>query len=155
MDDFFPKDPAEDLLRGILLFNYEFPEFVLPEPERHERWLVRLIDAHKGQLDALSYVFCSDEQLLLINREHLDHDTYTDIITFPYREPPVLEGDIFISVERVGENARKFRVPFVEELRRVMAHGVLHLLGFGDKTDAEAAEMRQREQEALRMFDEL
>ena len=96
----------------------------------------------------------SDEQLLAINLEHLEHDTYTDIITFPYREPPILEGDIFISVERIGENARKFRVSFVEELQRVMAHGVLHLIGFGDKSEAEAAEMRRQEQRAIGMFSE-
>ena len=152
--DFFPNDPAEEVLRDLLLFNYEYPEFELPDPERYETWLRKLIDAHSAQLDALSYVFCSDEQLLAINLEHLEHDTYTDIITFPYREPPILEGDIFISVERIGENARKFRVPFVEELQRVMAHGVLHLIGFGDKSEAEAAEMRRQEQRAIGMFSE-
>ena len=100
----------------------------------------------------IGYLFCDDKYLIEVNRQYLQHDTYTDIITFPYNEGDVVSGDILISVERVEENAKKFGVEFESELHRVMVHGVLHLLGQGDKTEKEAKKMHQREDEALKLL---
>ena len=100
----------------------------------------------------INYLFCDDEYLLGINQRYLNHDTYTDIITFDYVAGNLISGDIMISVDRVGENAAKFGVPFEQELRRVVVHGVLHLLGQGDKSDEESREMRRLEEEALSLF---
>ena len=103
----------------------------------------------------VNYLFCDDEYLLGVNRQYLDHDTYTDIITFDYVAGGLISGDILISYERVGENAAKFGVPFEQELHRVIVHGVLHLLGQGDKSDEESAQMRRLEEEALLLWNEL
>ncbi|GAA4453415.1 rRNA maturation RNase YbeY [Rurimicrobium arvi] len=101
----------------------------------------------------LSYIFCSDEALLKINREYLDHDTYTDIITFDMSESESeVVGEIYISVERVAENAQRFSVSYENELHRVIFHGMLHLCGFGDKKPAEKAEMRTAEDECLEAY---
>lgn len=98
----------------------------------------------------LTYIFCSDEALLEINRQFLDHDTFTDIITFDLSESDkALEGEIYISVDRVAENAQKFGTDYAQELHRVIFHGVLHLCGFKDKTKKDAAEMRRQEDECL------
>ena len=103
----------------------------------------------------ISYLFCDDEYLLGVNQQFLNHDTYTDIITFDYVVADLISGDIMISVDRVGENAVKFGVPFETELHRVIIHGVLHLLGQGDKSDIEAAEMRSQEENALALWNEM
>ncbi len=95
----------------------------------------------------------SDEQLLAMNKQYLNHDYYTDIITFDYSESSLISGDLFISVDRVRENAKQLKVSFNEELHRVMVHGVLHLLGFSDKSKAQAQTMRKQEDEALKMTD--
>ncbi len=101
----------------------------------------------------INIVFCSDSYLLDINQNYLDHDTFTDIVTFDNSETPgLLESDIFISVDRVRENAKKLGFAFHQELRRVMAHGLLHLLGFKDKTGTDQALMREKENECLAMF---
>lgn len=126
----------------------------LPDEESLTAWLDAVAAAHGSEIASINYIFCSDDYLLEINREHLNHDYYTDIITFPYREGEVLESDIFISVERVEDNAAQYGVAYERELLRVMAHGVLHLIGFGDKTEAEAAEMRQREDDAVSLYGE-
>ena len=102
-----------------------------------------------GQID---YVFCTDDYLLKINKEYLNHDTFTDIITFDYTDGHMLSGDIFISTDRVKENAGIFNVDFLNELRRVMSHGILHLVGFGDKTYEEKENMRAKEEEKIKMF---
>lgn len=115
-------------------------------------WIGAVLQKHNGTLLNLQIVFCSDVYLHKMNVEYLDHDTYTDIITFPYDDPPIVHGDLFISVHRVAENATTFEVTFEEELHRVIIHGVLHLLGYGDKTEAEAAEMRTLEREALELL---
>lgn len=112
-----------------------------------------LIASYGGKAKAIHYIFCDDAYLLEINKEYLQHDTLTDIITFRYQEHPhPLESDIYISTERVQENASKFGVAFDAELRRVMAHGVLHLLGFKDKSAADKQKMRQAEEEALGLY---
>ena len=100
----------------------------------------------------ISYLFCDDEYMIGVNRQYLDHDTYTDIITFDYVAADLVSGDIFVCIDRVGENAAKFGVAFEEELHRVVIHGVLHLLGQGDKSDSEAAEMRRQEEESLSLW---
>ena len=100
----------------------------------------------------IGYLFCDDDYLIEVNRTYLNHDTYTDIITFDYVEKNVISGDIMISVERVRENATVFETSFEDELHRVIIHGVLHLLGQGDKTKEEAEEMRKKESDALELW---
>ncbi|MGB1942367.1 MAG: rRNA maturation RNase YbeY [Flavobacteriales bacterium] len=119
---------------------------------RVKSWLSALAKHHNCTLGDLSIVSCSDEELLAYNRQYLDHDTYTDIITFDHTEGVTLSGDLLISFERVLENSENQGVVFQEELRRVMAHGVLHLAGFKDKTPEDATVMRQAEDHALQMF---
>ena len=115
-------------------------------------WLRAIAEHHGCTLGDLSIVSCSDQELLTYNRKYLDHDTYTDIITFDQSEGDTLAGDLLISFDRVCENAENQGVVFQEELRRVMAHGVLHLAGFKDKTAKDATAMRQAEDHALQMF---
>ncbi|RMG86533.1 MAG: rRNA maturation RNase YbeY [Bacteroidetes bacterium] len=141
--------PPEWETEGEILFHAEDVSFELTNPELITRWLKEVIEQAQNQLRLLNFIFCSDEYLHKINLEYLQHDTYTDIITFPLAERPIIEGDIFISIDRVKENATVFEVSFEEELYRVMAHGVWHLCGYGDKTDEEAAIMRRKENEAL------
>lgn len=115
-------------------------------------WLKQIIESHKKSVGEISIVMCSDKLLLETNQNYLNHDYYTDIITFDYTEGGQINGDLMISYERVKENASKENVAVQEELRRVMAHGVLHLLGFKDKSEREAAEMRAQEDAALDLF---
>jgi probable rRNA maturation factor len=130
-------------------FHSESIDFELTGEEFISTWINKVIHSEKGRLIALNFIFCSDAYLHQINVEYLNHDTFTDVITFPYASPPDIEGDIFISVERVRENAQTYNVEFEQELRRVMIHGVLHLCGYSDKTPEEAARMREKEDEAL------
>lgn len=115
-------------------------------------WVSSVVLKHKKTLGDICVVSCSDEYLLTVNIEHLGHDYYTDIITFDYSEGNEISGDLLISFERVKENAKNHGVGFQEELRRVIIHGVLHLVGYKDKTDKEVLEMREKENEALKMF---
>lgn len=124
-------------------------DFELPEAEKVKKWITEVVQRRQKRVGNISYLFCDDEYLLGVNQQYLNHDTYTDIITFDYVAADLVSGDIMISVDRVGENAEKFGVPFEQELHRVIIHGVLHLLGQGDKSDAEAAEMRRQEEKAL------
>jgi rRNA maturation RNase YbeY len=117
-----------------------------------KKWITDLIKAQNKKVGDISYLFCDDAYLIEINRTYLDHDTYTDIITFDYVEGDTISGDILISVERVKENAQLFNTTFDQELHRVIIHGVLHLLGQGDKTEAEAAQMRKKEEAALALW---
>ena len=119
----------------------------LIEPSR--QWIQALIRARQGSVAPINYIFCGDDYLHTLNVKHLGHDTLTDIITFPYEEFPVVSGDLFISTERVADNAADNMVGFEEELCRVMAHGILHLCGQGDKTTSETNEMRRLEEWAL------
>jgi probable rRNA maturation factor len=134
-----------------IIFNTEDIDFELPDTEGVIAWIHRVAESEKKRIGTVSYIFCSDDYLLKLNIEYLNHDTLTDIITFPYSKKPI-EGDIFISVDRVRDNAKDFGVPFEHELRRVIIHGVLHLCGNGDKTKAQAAIMRQKEDAALAIF---
>lgn len=135
-------------------FFREDTDFDLPEKERRSAWIQQVITNEGYELAELTYIFCSDEYLLGINQEYLDHDTYTDIVTFDNsEEEKLIEGDIFISVDRVKENAEGLGVTFEEELNRVMVHGVLHLLGYKDKTEEQSVQMRQMEDTCLSLWD--
>ncbi len=136
-------------------FSVQSGDFELLEPGKLKKWLSEVIVRRGKSVGNINYLFCDDEYLLGVNRQYLNHDTYTDIITFDYVAGGLISGDIMISIERVGENAVKFGVPFEQELHRVVVHGVLHLLGQGDKTDEEAVEMRRQEEESLVLWDEL
>ncbi len=132
-------------------FSSEEIEFELNDEATTATWLQKIIEQEGCVLHLLNFIFCSDDYLLRLNVEYLDHDTLTDIITFPYADPPTIHGDIFISIDRVRDNAADFKVSFEQELNRVMAHGVLHLCGYGDKTPQEELTMRQKEDEALKL----
>jgi len=97
----------------------------------------------------ITLIFCSDEELLEINTKYLNHDLYTDIITFDYSYDRIISGDLFVSIDRVKENAISYQISFLEELHRVVYHGVLHLMGYNDKEDQEIVEIRSKEQEYL------
>jgi probable rRNA maturation factor len=129
-------------------FYSEDITFELESPGEVITWLEQMIKAENRKLVHLNFIFCSDEYLHQINVQHLQHDTYTDIITFPY-QTEAIEGDLFISIERLRENAKTYQTSFVEELYRVMAHGVLHLIGFNDKTPEEKLKMTARENHYL------
>lgn len=120
-----------------------------------KKWLKQIIENKRYKLGTLSYILCDDDYLLEINKQYLQHEFYTDIITFDYVENGVINGDIFISVDRVKENAASFGVSEREELMRVFAHGVLHLSGLKDATSEEASQMRKAENESLELLKEL
>lgn len=135
-----------------IYFSSENIKFDLRGKLKVKKWITDLIKAQNKKVGDISYLFCDDAYLIEINRTYLDHDTYTDIITFDYVEGDTISGDILISVERVKENAQLFNTTFDQELHRVIIHGVLHLLGQGDKTEAEAAQMRKKEEAALALW---
>ncbi|EAS20670.1 conserved hypothetical protein, UPF0054 family [Flavobacteria bacterium BBFL7] len=132
-------------------FNYQF-DFKLTDEIYFSKWLDAIASSENKSIGDLSYVFCTDEFLLDINQQYLNHDTLTDIITFDYCDDQLIHGEIYISIDRVKENASDFQVTFTEELLRVMAHGLLHLLGYGDKLDEEKVIMRLKEDEKINMF---
>lgn len=136
-------------------FATQSGDFEVPESQKVQKWIAEVVKRRDRQVGNINYLFCDDAYLLQVNRQYLDHDTYTDIITFDYVAGGLISGDIMISVERVGDNAEKFGVPFVDELYRVIIHGVLHLLGQGDKSDSEAREMRRQEEAALGLWNDL
>ena len=125
-------------------FNY-LNDFNLGKEEELRSWIQFVLDEEDRELGEISYIFCEDDYLLDINVKHLKHNTLTDIISFDYSLGRVVSGDIYISVERVKENAGDRRVDFEDELHRVMIHGVLHYIGYRDKTDEDTREMRRKE----------
>lgn len=133
-------------------FFSEYDGFHLANEVLLNRWIDEVIKKHGKKMGKITYLFCSDERIIEDNVSFLNHDTYTDIITFDYVEGDSVSGDILISLDRVGENASYFDVPFEQELHRVIIHGVLHLLGFKDKTDQEASQMRCKEEESLKLL---
>ena len=135
----------------MINYNYEL-DFTVPDETIYTEWIESVIVSESKDLGEISYIFCDDAYLLEINQKYLDHDTLTDIISFDYTEGTVISGDIFISVERVQENALEFNIPFEEELKRVMIHGVLHYCGYKDKSEAEELLMRSKEDEKIKMF---
>ncbi|MDG1477283.1 MAG: rRNA maturation RNase YbeY [Vicingaceae bacterium] len=130
---------------SAIYFNSEEVSFELNNPQNTQSWIENTIIKEGKTVGEISYVFCSDEYLHKMNIEHLQHDTLTDIITFNYCEESLISSDIFISVDRVKENAERFNVSFEEELDRVMIHGILHLVGYDDKTEEDKIEMRSKE----------
>lgn len=135
----------------IIDFHYE-TDFQLETEDQFKSWIIKIFEIENSFCGDINYVFCGDEYLLEINREHLKHDTYTDIITFDYTTNNQISSDIFISVDRVRENAATFANDFREELLRVMSHGILHLLGFDDKTEKDKEIMRGKESEMIKLF---
>ncbi len=115
-------------------------------------WYSEVSIQENKELGDITLIFCSDDYLLDVNRQHLDHDYYTDIITFDYSDFPVVSGDLFISVDRVKENAHDFKVSFEHELHRVIIHGFLHLCGYFDKTKEDELLMRSKENQALALI---
>ena len=132
-----------------VIYNVEDIDFQLISQNSLSVWIEKTIESEGATLGAVSYIFCSDDYLHQMNVEYLNHDTLTDVITFPYNDNPI-EGDIFISIDRVKDNAQDLAVAFDDELHRVMIHGVLHLCGYSDETDEQEAEMRQKEDEYLK-----
>ncbi|MFD2786902.1 rRNA maturation RNase YbeY [Hymenobacter rubripertinctus] len=131
-------------------FLVEDVEFELADAQDLTSWIERVAQVHEYEIVQLTYVFCSDEYLHKVNVEYLDHDTYTDVITFDNADDAdIIEGDIFISVDRVRENATTHGVSFRDELHRVMIHGVLHLLGYADKDLLSQTAMRKKEDDCL------
>ena len=135
----------------MINFNYE-TEFTLDNEQAFADWLSAVIVSESKNEGEINYIFCDDEYLHKINVEYLNHDTLTDIISFDYTVGNELNGDIFVSVERVADNANDFNVSFEEELKRVLAHGILHYCGYKDKSDADAELMRSKEDEKVAMF---
>ncbi len=135
----------------MISFNYE-TEFELSNETLFSQWISAVILSEEKSEGEISYVFCNDDFLHKINVEYLNHDTLTDIISFDYSEGNFLHGDIFISVERVADNAVDFGVSFEEELRRVMIHGILHYCGYKDKSEDDERLMRKKEDEKMKMF---
>ena len=135
----------------MISFNYE-NDFELQNEEQLSSWISKVILSENKKEGEINYIFCDDEYLLSLNEQYLDHDTLTDIISFDYSVGNELHGDIFISTERVKENAIDFNVTFDEELKRVLIHGILHYCGYKDKSDADEQLMRSKEDEKIKMF---
>lgn len=135
----------------MISFNYE-TDFELENEAQYEDWISRIIESEGFDEGEINYIFCDDEYLHKINVEYLYHDTLTDIISFDYTVGNLIQGDIFVSVERVQDNANDFKVSFEEELKRVLSHGVLHYCGYKDKSPEDEAVMRSKEEEKMQMF---
>ena len=135
----------------MISFNYE-TDFELSDETAISDWLSQVIVSESKKEGDINYIFCDDEYLHKINVEYLDHDTLTDIISFDYSVGNELHGDIFVSVERVADNAKDFEVSFDEELKRVLVHGILHYAGYKDKSEEDELKMRQKEEEKIAMF---
>lgn len=135
----------------MINFNYE-TEFVLDNEDEIANWITKVIASENKEEGEVNYIFCNDDYLLKINLEYLGHDTLTDIISFDYTVGNEINGDVFISVERVKENAVDYSVAFDDELKRVLVHGVLHYCGYKDKDKKDEARMRYKEDEKLAMF---
>ena len=135
----------------MISFNYEL-DFKLDDEQLFSDWLSNVISSENKLEGEINYIFCDDNYLVEINQQYLDHDTLTDIISFDYSVGNELHGDVFISVERVVENAQDFDVTFEEELRRVLVHGILHYCGYKDKNEEDENLMRRKEEEKMKMF---
>ena len=129
----------------MITFHIENIAFRLSNRQKLKTWIKQVAVDEGKTLGDVCYIFCSDEHLLLVNKTYLNHDYFTDVITFDYSEQPKISGDIFISVDTVRENAQRYEVSFDKELYRVMIHGVLHLCGYKDASKSESLAMRKRE----------
>ena len=135
----------------MISFNYE-TDFELGNELLFSNWINKIIESENKLEGEINYIFCDDDYLHKINLQYLNHDTLTDIISFDYSEGNFLQGDIFISIERVQDNATDFNISLLDELKRVMAHGILHYCGYKDKSAEEKKIMRQKEEEKMKMF---
>jgi probable rRNA maturation factor len=135
----------------MISFNYEV-DFQLHSEVQVNKWLSEVIKSESFKEGEINYVFCDDEYLLKLNVEFLKHDTFTDILSFDYSLGKELHGDIFISIERVKENAEDFNVGFETELKRVMVHGILHYCGYKDTSEEEERVMREKENHYINLF---
>ncbi len=130
--------------------NIDFPKI---KKRTTIKWIKSIADKYGKQIGNICYLFCTDEKILEVNKQFLNHDFYTDIITFDYSEKNKIAGDIFISLDTVLSNSQKYQTTYDEELHRVIIHGILHLCGLKDKSEDEIKEMRKAEEEALSMLD--
>ena len=144
MSDSQPESPTINFFSEDIVFS-------ITNPEKITSWLQFVVKDNNRLLGSLNYIFCSDDFLLKLNLQYLEHNTLTDVITFPFSDHPI-EADIYISIERVRDNAAKYCVNEFQELRRVIVHGLLHLLGFADKTDGDILLMRSKENLYLDKF---
>jgi probable rRNA maturation factor len=137
-----------------ILFHAEDVDFKLANPSKTSSWLSQCIQNNNKSLGEINYIFCSDEYLLEVNKKHLNHDYYTDIITFDNSfEEDEINADIFVSIDRVKDNAKTLRQSFENELHRVLVHGILHLLGWEDSTEEHKQEMRLEEDNQLKILE--
>ncbi len=137
-----------------ILFFEEDIKFSLNEKNKYKKWLKEVAKLENYQIKELNYIFCSDEYLFQINQQYLNHNTYTDIITFDNSEKTkLIEGDIFISIDRIKENASSQKISFEKEILRVMSHGLLHLMGYKDKNPKDKILMSQKENESISLFE--
>ena len=135
------------------MINYNYlTDFNLHSEVLYDLWLSKTCETEGYVINELNYIFCDDDYLLKINQDYLQHDYLTDIITFDYVLGKSISGDLYISIDRIRENAEEFNVTFENELKRVMVHGVLHLMGYSDKSDTATAEMRNKEEEKIKLF---
>ena len=135
----------------MIRYFQEDIRFELKQKVRNNRWLKTVAGSEMRRIGAINIIFCSDNYILDVNMRYLQHDYFTDIITFDYCEKDVLSGDLFISIDSVWENAMFYGVPFADELDRVMVHGLLHLIGYDDHTEEQVAQMRAKEDYYLQM----
>ncbi|MCK4750507.1 MAG: rRNA maturation RNase YbeY [Bacteroidales bacterium] len=133
-------------------FHSQHTHFDLKQKIRHKHWIIDCIGSYSKVPGAIDFVFTSNAHLLRLNREYLNHNYFTDVITFDYTDGNIISGDVFISIDQVKENASFYKVLPEIELRRVMIHGMLHLMGFNDNSEAEKKGMREMENEALNVW---
>ena len=138
----------------MIQFNFE-TRFKFTSKTAYKNWIKTIINNEHLKTGEINYIFCDDADLLIINQQYLKHEELTDIITFDYREGKTISGDIFISIERVKENAQIFNVSFHDEFLRVLSHGIFHLCGYKDKTKNTASIMRRKENGAIMLFKQL
>jgi rRNA maturation RNase YbeY len=145
-----------EVLGNSIQFFEEDIKFLLKNKKKLRNWFRVTILKEGGKPGTLNFIFCSDSYLLELNTSYLKHNTFTDIITFDLSEDKqTVSGDIFISIERVKENAKSFKISFPRELHRVLIHGILHLLGYQDKTPSQQKEMRSKEDYYLSLLTDL
>lgn len=139
-------------LKNNVSFFYEETKFKIRKAKKIKLWIDKIIKQEKNLLQQVNIIFCSDSYLYEINLQHLQHDTLTDIITFDYSpQKQYIQADLYISIERVKENAKKFKISIFNEILRVIAHGIMHLIGYNDKTNKEKEIMRNKEDQYIKL----
>jgi len=134
-----------------IYFHVEDVDFKLKNQDYISEQILDFIKSNHNSCSTVNYIFCSDKYLLDLNKQYLDHDYYTDILSFQLDNEPI-QGDIFISVERVEDNAKSLNIHFDDEMLRVISHGILHFLGYKDKTEEEITEMRKQENKLIKLL---